>query len=232
MRPTGAEPARIHVHLFRSHFPACASGYPGDWNEKARWPILDAGTCKVLEKDGYVWLVRADDGTRLAAVREKTSSAGRIRGGFSGGPLKKGEYLVGLMASGRPEPRDATAYAIPAVYFPDYVLKTAQTLSDAMIPLADSELRREAVVHTLRSANPEITSANAQAEETGRNGAVAAAQDGLSEELISSYSTIFVGRRAEADKIRTLMCSEQFGYLFGKGSGAGRVLCSFISSRN
>jgi hypothetical protein len=76
--PTEARSARIYLHQLAARFPARASGYPEDWNTKVTSPQLDIGECRVLGSTAHLWLVRADDGSRLAAVYTKARSAGLI----------------------------------------------------------------------------------------------------------------------------------------------------------
>ncbi len=220
--PTGATPARIHKHYFATDFPARASGYPDDWNKAAPSPQLDIGQCVVLGTEGHLWQIGADFGSKMAAVLTKSRSAGMIYSGFSGGPLEKHEYLVGLIALARKDPREARAYAIPAVNFPAYVLLAARALSDQSITLANTQVGT-ATPATVLPASLENASGPTDTDEKRPQLGLVPAEEAVTAELISAYSAIYVGRSEEADRIRALMWSERSGYLFVKGeTGAGK----------
>jgi hypothetical protein len=217
--PAGATPARIRIQQFTSDFRALASGYPDDWNNAASSPQIDIGPCNVLGQAGFFWLVRASDGSRLAATITKSRSAGLIYSGFSGGPLERDGYLVGLLARAREEMVAASAYAIPAGYFPQCVLQSANVVSD---PLAATEVRTAATTEASRAAEAEM-SLGTHANEKLRQLDQAPPHVDATDELLSSYSAIFVGRSREAARIRSFVWTEQPGYLFVKGeAGAGK----------
>ena len=125
--PPGATVGRISPVTFEQEFDVRASGYPAEWNNKHSALQLDVGIAKVLGVEGYLWILRADQGSWEAAIATGKRSAGLIYTGFSGGPVHARDTIVGLVAEARKEVRQATAYAIPARNFPArYLLNPAK----------------------------------------------------------------------------------------------------------
>jgi tetratricopeptide (TPR) repeat protein len=138
--PEGTSVGRLIPVPFEAEFNVRASGYPADWNNRASEPQLDIAMAKVLGADGYLWLLRADQGAWTAAIATGKRSAGLVYSGFSGGPLQAGDAVVGLVVEARTDVRQATAYAIPAYHFPSRILPRSQvgTLSSIWVARPDS----------------------------------------------------------------------------------------------
>ena len=153
--PEKASIAQLEPVRFSKEFTVRVSGYPEDWNRRAELPQLDIAQATVLGAEGYLWLLRADPGTRLAATAKGKRVAGLIYTGFSGGPVQAGEAVVGLAAQVREEAKDATSYAIPAHNFPVRIL--AAHLIDSKqqkLPACVGSLRSYCRRNLLRSNIP------------------------------------------------------------------------------
>jgi hypothetical protein len=125
--PAGASVGQVKPTHFESEFDVRVSGYPADWNDRAATPQLDVAVAKVLAIDGYQWLLRADAGAWAATIATRKRSAGLVYKGFSGGPVQAGGAVVGMVAEARKDVSQATAYAIPAHYFPPRILRTLKS---------------------------------------------------------------------------------------------------------
>jgi hypothetical protein len=125
--PVGASAGRISRSGLRAGVSAIASGYPGDWNEHKDQPQLDIAQAVILGRDGYLWLMRADQGAWIATLNENKRSAGLIYGGFSGGPVQVDDSILGLIVEARQKVKEATAYLIPAYAFPAEIFELQRT---------------------------------------------------------------------------------------------------------
>jgi hypothetical protein len=121
--PVGAEVGRINPAIIKSDLIVTAIGYPSDWNKQKNQPQLDFARALILGRDGYLWLMRADQGAWIAALNENKRSAGLIYNGFSGGPVLADDSILGLIVEARQNVKEATAYFIPAYAFPAEILE-------------------------------------------------------------------------------------------------------------
>lgn len=116
--PHGTSVARLRREDFNQPRSFLAKGYPADWNSPNGSHEIDAAVGQVLCFAGHLLLLRADASPNQSAWGKLQRPSGAIYKGFSGGPVEVDGSLVGLIAQARENLYDATAYAIPALYFP------------------------------------------------------------------------------------------------------------------